>query len=237
MGHMSEKERVTQHCECGETTEAEWDVCMQIFEDLCPGAKHRFTCPACKKKQLATEAEERRIQFRQQWIDRNVPPIYQDTDLTHESLDRAAIKAVLEWDFKKGIGLIGDTGKGKTRLLFHALLRAYDVGISGRYISHNAFSVLIMEAFAGDEKKDAKKRLDNIRNADMLLIDDVGKAPRTERADAEFEELIEHRVSHHLPILWSANAGGKWLENRFGEDRGPALVRRLAQFCNCITLR
>lgn len=237
MGNMNDQKQVTQSCECGASRTKEWDSMMEFMEGVIPGSSGRFICDKCHAAQEKASRDEQRQKRRDSWIGQTIPPIYRDTDIRHASLDPAAVKAIQEWDFKKGIGLIGDTGKGKTRLLFHAMLRAYDKGIEGDSISHNGFSVLIMDAFSGEEKKGARKRLDNISESDLLLIDDVGKAPRTERADAEFEELIEFRVSHELPILWSANAGGKWLENRFGEDRGPALVRRLAQFCNCITLR
>lgn len=126
--------------------------------------------------------------------------------------------------------------KGKTRLLFLALKRAHDAGKWVRVVSHNKFSKVVMDAFMGENRTEGVKTLEALRKTGYLMIDDLGKAPSTERADAEMEELVEYRVSHGLPILWSANAGGGWLEARFGPDRGPALVRRLAQFCECITV-
>ena len=65
---------------------------------------------------------------------------------------------------------------------------------------------------------------------EVLLFDDLGKAPSTEGVDAELFELVEVRTSNALPILWSANGGGRWLIDRLGADRGPALIRRLAEF-------
>lgn len=69
---------------------------------------------------------------------------------------------------------------------------------------------------------------------DMLLFDDLGKAPSTENVDAELLELIERRTSNGKALLWSANGSGTWLESRFGPDRGEPLVRRLAEFTKVV---
>ena len=61
-------------------------------------------------------------------------------------------------------------------------------------------------------------------------IDDLGKASKTERADAELYGLIEAITAKGGKLLWSANSGKAALEKRFGPDRGPAIVRRLAEF-------
>jgi hypothetical protein len=61
-------------------------------------------------------------------------------------------------------------------------------------------------------------------------MDDLGKPPATDRADAELEELVEVRTSQLLPILWSANGSSAWLIKRMGPDRGEPLVRRLSEF-------
>ncbi len=196
-------------------------------------------CAACSAKiEAEIEAEKKRQNnaAREEKWKAVCPPLYRDTDLRHESLAPAAVACVTRWNMEKGIGLIGESGRGKTRLLFVALRRAFDAGSFVRVVSHNRFSKLVMEAFSGESRSESGKELNVLRRTDFLMIDDLGKAPSTERADAEMEELIEHRVSNDLPILWSANAGGGWLEARFGPDRGPALLRRLAQFCECITV-
>lgn len=160
------------------------------------------------------------------------PPLYRDTDPT--KISKKAVEAVNDWDsdFASGIGLTGETGTGKTRALFMALRKAFDAGDGCFSISHNKFSKTVQEAYIseGVERADARAILRRCQIVAVLLLDDIGKPPPTERADAELEELIEHRAAHMLPILWSANGSSVWLEKRFGPDRGAPLVRRLSQF-------
>lgn len=224
---------VERKCSCGTDYQA---VEMDLFGQL---YYRPFACPPCVERSEADKVAEEQRQKQKGREDKwnaVCPPLYRDTDLSHTGLSRAAVDCVRRWDMKRGIGLIGESGRGKTRVLFVALRRAHEAGKFVRVVSHNRFSKIVIEAFSGDGRAESGKELMWLRKTDYLMIDDLGKAPSTERADAEMEELIEYRVSNDLPILWSANAAGGWLENRFGPDRGPALVRRLAQFCECITV-
>lgn len=220
-------------CGCGQKFEAEL---RDLFGYRCKSPRH---CAVCDEKLVAQQKAEKEQAARdareEKWL-AVCPPLYRDTDVNHPELSREAVACVRDWDMKTGIGLVGESGRGKTRLLFLALRRAFDAGKFVRVVSHNRFSKLVMDAFSGEKRTEAAQALDAFRKTGYLMIDDLGKAPSTERADAEMEELVEHRVCNGLPILWSANAGGAWLEARFGPDRGPALVRRLAQFCQCVTV-
>jgi DNA replication protein DnaC len=135
-----------------------------------------------------------------------------------------------EWQpGRRGIGLLGKTRLGKTRGLFLVLKHALTSGISIDAISHGTFSNMVRLAYgAGDAE--AESRLARLYQADVVMLDDLGKAPSTERADAELELLVEHLTSHNRTILWSANGSKEWLTGRFGPDRGPALVERLREF-------
>lgn len=168
------------------------------------------------------------------------PPIYRDTDPSDVRLSANGRDAAMRWrPGPKGLGMVGTTGVGKTRCLSLALRAAFDARVSCAFVSHNEFSRTAALAFGGpdDTRKDMMSKLMRWRDVGALLLDDLGKPPKTERADAELEELIEYRTSHRLPILWTANAGGEWLMKRLGEDRGEPLVRRLAEFCEIVTIR
>jgi len=222
------------------------ETCKAQFEyvPVTLGGKELFPrryCDTCTASAIAnSEAQEREIKRREresEW-ERVCAPSYRMTDPQHPSLAQAALRMCIAWDGPRGIGLMGDTGVGKTRCLFLALRRAFDAGKPVEFVSHNAFSRIAATAYSGDgnEKKDALNSIKRFSSVAVLLLDDLGKAPSTERADAEMEELIEHRTSHGLPILWSANGYGEWISARFGKDRGPAFVRRLAEFSDCINL-
>lgn len=207
---------------------------MMFYRNICSPCITK-TQEEAEQRQKKEEAEKKEERWR-----KICPPIYRDTDQTDERLNREALKAALEWrGDSKGLGFIGTTGRGKTRSLFIALRRAFEAGRSCVAITHNHFTRVVQDAFAGEgeEKRNARTTLERLKNWDVLLLDDLGKPPSTDRADSELEELIEHRTAYKLPILWSANGSGEWLIARLGQDRGPALVRRLGEFSTVITLK
>lgn len=234
--------------------------CLGIFRHP-PGSTPmlRMLKPLCAKcEQIQTEEErekrgrERREELEQLQRDNWAavcPPNYRDTDLSHNGLLPAFREAALAWTYSPtGLGFMGTTGAGKTRTLFMALRRTlFEENRSVAAISHNAFSKLVIQSFTtkvddsprydaiGRRLRISPPTLESLAKVDVLLLDDLGKAPSTERVDAELEELVERRTSHKLPILWSANGRGAWLENRFGPDRGGPLVRRLCEFSKLVT--
>lgn len=204
-------------------------------------------CDACIKAIIDEEDRLRRIEEqRERDIEREkkwltiCPLIYRDTDLTDTRIDRKIAESVTGWNEKsrRGLGIIGTTGKGKTRGLFTALRRAFDAKGRVAFVSHAKFTRLAIDSFSGDDedKSAARSALRLFRGCDVLLLDDIGKPPSTERADSELEELIEDRTSQGRAILWTANGSGEWLIKRFGIDRGEPLVRRLAEFSDVTTL-
>lgn len=230
--------------------------CQQPFDELIgpdgvavdPGAigagllRARITCWPCadmvlddaKQREATNSADRREREFLE-----TIPPLYRDTYLDDPRLNPAFRDAAKLWDVSGGIGLglIGESGTGKTRLLFHCLRNAHAAGRSVRWISHNRFSKLVIGAFVdrGDGwTSDCHAQLAKLFDVDVLLIDDLGKAPSTERCDAELEELIEVRGTHFRPTLWSCNGSSEWLASRFGADRGKPMVRRLATFTKVV---
>lgn len=207
-------------------------------------AKWRVRCEPCAEMGAAIAEEIERVSEtkakEERWL-KVCPPLYADTDTSHPKLGRPFLTAAMQWtpDGSRGLGFLGKSGSGKTRCLYLALRRAFDAGLWCEAISHNAFSKLVISAFSGEgeERRDAQKGLERLRSVGVLLIDDIGKAPATERADAELEELVEARAAQKRPLLWSANGSGEWLAKRFGADRGEPIVRRLAEFSEIVIAR
>lgn len=198
----------------------------------------RTLCDPCADKELAEKERAHEAYLNQQQIERwnaICPPMYRGTDVSHPGLLADFRDAALGWKLQsRGLGFMGNSGGGKTRLMFMALRKAFNLGAACQFLTHNQFSKLVIDAFSGEMKGEQRKRLDFLGKVQVLFIDDLGKAPSTERTDAELEELIEIRGSNLLPTLWTANGHGEWLIKRFGPDRGDALVRRLAEFSTVV---
>jgi len=226
---------VTAKCPCGVSFT---HTPVMLFGKTILERKFCDDCTSANVKTAEAEEEASKLAAREDKWHEACPPLYRDTDPSR--ISAAAVRAASEWNAKgeSGMGFTGETGKGKTRALFLALRKAHEAGRSVYALSHNKFSKTVQEAFSGDgiEKGDARAILRKCQQVQVLLIDDLGKPPPTERADAELEEMIEHRAAHKLPILWSANGSSVWLERRLGPDRGPALVRRLSQFSKPVAI-
>lgn len=203
-------------------------------------AKMTLYCETCLPIALseaeAREAPEKARKLEERWC-RICPQEYQQTDLSRETLAAAFVVRAINWiPGSKGLGFIGPSGKGKTRLLYLALRKAFMEGLWVHATTHLAFRKVAIDAYSaeGESRYDARAKLDMMSRVDVLLFDDLGKAPSTEGVDSEFEELIERRTSNDRSILWSANASGQWLIERFGPDRGDPIVRRLGEFTTVV---
>lgn len=164
------------------------------------------------------------------------PPAYLKTDpkLLPAGAD-AKLRRVLNWKMgPRGLMLCGETGKGKTRsawLLIKRLMTMDGVEV----ICYDCISFSHeMERHYRDENFDVTSWLDDMVTADVLFFDDWGKLKLTERVEAELFALLERRCAAEKPTIITTNDTGDTLLSRMTGNRGPALVRRLRDFCEII---
>jgi len=166
------------------------------------------------------------------------PPLYRDTDPARIP---ATFRAVVErWQFgPRGLGFIGQAGECKTRSAFLILHGQHLAGNRPSAASATKVSVWSQNRFSDDPERKAEsyRKLDEIRFAPVILIDDLGKSKMTPRAEEEFFDILEHRTSHKLPTIWTANASGKELLAMMSPDRGGPIMRRLAEFSEIVTTK
>ncbi len=165
------------------------------------------------------------------------PPLYRTTDAARIPASFRA--AIAGWNYSpRGLGFIGAAGQGKTRAAFVLLRRIFGEERTCEATSATQFARLSFEQFSDD--KDRKQRaaatLSHLRTVELLLIDDLGKSKMTDRCEVEFFDLLEHRTSHLLPTLWTANARGNDLLALMSPDRGEPILRRLAEFSEIVTV-
>lgn len=163
------------------------------------------------------------------------PPLYADTDPNR--LPEHFRQVLNGWEYgPKGIGLTGEAGKGKTRAAFLILRKQHLRGISCAAITMTRFAMLCVDQFSDnrDRRGQAQDGLTDVREAKLTLLDDLGKCRMTERAELELFDLLEHRTSHLLPTIWTANASGDHLLSMMSNDRGEPILRRLSEFSEII---
>jgi hypothetical protein len=194
-------------------------------------------CDAQEARQTASEREARVSMRNNEW-ERICPPLYRETDISRIP---AVFRTVIAgWKFNPaGLGLVGEAGRCKTRAAFMILKAQH---FSGRRVfaaSANKMGSWAQSRFSDDpERKVASFRgLQDLRRADVVLIDDLGKKKMTETVEEEFFDILEHRTSHCLPVIWTANAGAKELRQMLSPDRGDPIMRRLTEFSEIISAK
>lgn len=161
------------------------------------------------------------------------PPLYRDSELSRCHPEFA--KAVSAWEFSsRGLGLAGLPGTGKTRAAFCLLREQINRGVSCYSITATAFSKACADQFDDKGGDGARTALRKCKSAEILLIDDIGKQRMTDRAEAEFYDLLEYRTSEMIPTIWTANSKRDGLMAMMSEDRAEAILRRLVDFSTIV---
>ena len=130
---------------------------------------------------------------------------------------------------------MGDTGKGKSRIAWRLLKRVLcedKLETTFLWFDCIGFGHEIARHY---RLEDAEAWLDKVATVPLLYFDDLGKLKLTERAETELFGLIERRCANQLPIIATTNDTGDSLAARMTEGRGPAMIRRLREFCDIIT--
>ena len=206
-----------------------FSVYFQNFKVLCDDCE--------RQRQLAMEQEEVAIvlERRQEAFNALCPPIYRESD---PKRIRAAFLLESEaWEVSpNGLGFVGTAGSGKTRSAWMLLKRIHFSGVRVYGISATQFAKSCADQWHDnpEAKAKAEETLDRCRRTKVLLLDDLGKNKMTERAELELFDLLEHRTSHELPVIWTANAGREALKQMLSSDRGEPILRRLAEFTKII---
>jgi len=179
------------------------------------------------------ECQDCRAVRKEEQFDKICPVLYQRSDLSR--LPASQLKEAMEWKYgDKGLILLGDTGTGKSRVawtLLRRVLVADKKEVGFRWFDCIEFGHAIAKHY---HEEDAEEWLYNLAKVDLLFFDDLGKLKMTERAETELFGLVERRCANQLPIIATTNDTGDTLAARMTDNRGPALIRRLREFCQII---
>jgi hypothetical protein len=230
----------------------------QVLVDAENERIHEETLERAAAKKLA-EAQESTAQRILEWT----PPRYQRTDINHPAFNGALWRKAKSWkptDDVPFLGLIGDSGACKTRIAF-MLFRDIALGLVNSYETTNGsiyiprfcamtspdFAQLVGKQFLNhsgprgswdaDPKQEARRQLDKLRDCDVLLLDDLGKAKNTPSVAAELFAIIDHRHNHDLATIWTANSTPEEIVNGMSEDMAGPLAGRLIECSKIFTFK
>lgn len=161
------------------------------------------------------------------------PKLYQETKL--ERLPQRQLAQAMAWQYgPRGLIFLGETGTGKSRVAWTLLRRVLIEDAKERnfiWFDCVGFGQEIAKHYKAE---DAEEWLDKLATVDLIFMDDLGKLKLTERAETELFGLIERRCANCLPLIVTTNDTGDTLASRMTDNRGPALIRRLREFCEPI---
>lgn len=194
-------------------------------------------CVESRDQAQALDRERRQTASLAEAWDRICPPIYRDSDPARLPCSPGCRESVLGWEYgPRGLLLHGSTSSGKSRLAFLLLSRLH-------HLEHRKVAAMTSTAFShqvsslfGDGGGKGEALVERLANIEVLLLDDVGKGRLTDRVEAEFFHIIEHRCSHLLPTFLTTNLTGDALAKSWSPDRAEPLVRRLREFFHVIAV-
>ena len=197
-------------------------------------------CDPCMERLLDEEARNRKrtaVDGAVSFLKKTVPPIYWSTDKNR--LPFNSVVTMDSWEYNpRGIGMVGESGAGKSRLAVVLLKRmAQEEGRYCIFAPATEFANACADQFSDDKyvALRASVKLSEVRNTPILLLDDLGKNRMTDRSESSLYELLEYRTSRMLPTHWTSNSNAKQLRTMFSSDRADAIMRRLIEFSDIYT--
>ena len=221
-----------------------------LFEQPCFYA-HR--CNECEV--IATETAERKKLAAEEKVitdawEAMAPVLYRDSDIKRFPKKLQQIVADFDPVARRGFGFSGRAGSCKTRASFQMLKVAHFCGHSCATINGVNLAKLSIDQFndtpisggsclGGNRQTigtQAKRQLRRLADCDWALLDDLDKCKFTPRAEEALYDILESRTSNLRPTIWTCNANSEQLVAMFTEERGIAILRRLFEFAEVITL-
>lgn len=152
----------------------------------------------------------------------------------HVPADIVAYCRAWQPEHRVGIGIMGDPGNGKTRLLVDILRR---LSCDFMFLPAWRFSELVKESAYHDRQQagNAQHALRVARTCSVLLLDDIGDIKATAAVVGEFKALTDYRCHRAKPILWNGNPSREALFGQYGDNAAmlvqmEASIRRLTDF-------
>lgn len=204
------------------------------LQDLCD--------PCSEAEQKAFEKAQREQTARAEW-EATVVAEYRNTDETHPDFPRDIHRACQQWLAGRGIGkaehllflgLIGESGTGKTRVVSRMVRRLIWQGSRVVWLNSARFQWACQNQFNDDQKEEAARCLSSARKARWLVLDDIGSLKSTEAVTDSLYSILEHRSSSMLPLIWTSNETIDEMIPKAPAKSRARILSRLGGFSNII---
>ncbi len=132
----------------------------------------------------------------------------------------------------QGLYFCGDVGTGKTHLA---------VAVMNELIARKRVPALfvtvpeLLDNLRGaynDPGRDIDEWMDSVKNAEMLLLDDLGAERASEWVRERIFVIVNHRYREELPTIFTSNIGPRDLTAQLGERTAS----RIISMCSWISL-
>lgn len=163
------------------------------------------------------------------------PPLYRNTNGEFKGVNQDSLKKVQLFDPKsnKGLMVIGDTGTGKTTSVWMLIKRLLcEDGVPVLAIRDPEFSREYSMRLGNGT---ADEWIDKLCRVRVLFIDDLGKSATTPRYKEQLHDVIDSRINNLKPTIITTQYNRARLIDRFGDEDGRGIVRRVLEFCEIIS--
>lgn len=196
------------------------------------GGRYLGLCSECmeleaQEREEQEREEERVARHRAILGSSNIPPLAKRCTFADSPVqDRTIREAVENWKYGPlGLYLYGPAGTGKTGLSWCLMdSQAQDLR-SVLFISVPDLLGGLQSNFTSRGYQQAQDLVERGRSVGLLVLDDIGAEKTSEKSREVLLALVNHRINHELPIVFTSNLTPKELAERIGDPSGRLVDR------------